>query len=604
MRNNITSPSILVFLAVLFYQNSCVQSDEPTNVIIVMTDDQGYGEIASHGNPWIDTPYLDQLRAESTRFTDFHVSPTCSPTRAALLTGHYSNRTGVWHTIAGRSLLRENEVTIADIFSQNGYETGIFGKWHLGDNYPFRPQDRGFKKTVVNGGGGVGQQPDTWGNDYFNDVYLHDGKPEKFNGYCTDIWFDHALAFIKKHQGKKPFFTYLTTNAPHGPFNVSDSYRLKYSDNSDIANPAFYGMIENIDDNMGRLLAFLKESGLEKNTILIFLTDNGTAAGVRFNKNREIIQGFNAGMRGIKGSEYEGGHRVPFYIRWPDGNIEAGRDIMTLASHIDVLPTLIDLLKLDSPKELQFDGQSLKTELYGNEDLEENRTIVTDSQREEFPQKWKKSATMRGKWRLINGNELYNVADDPAQKNDLAIEQPEMVRELREDYETWWSDIEGSFQDTPLISICPPEESVTILNIHDMHLDMGFEYDMPWNQSLLRAGKKCSGWWAVNVKNAGRYRLTFYRWPPEIRIPIGEEVPPTLKEPDTNWDGYETSNPRNIRQVHLQTGDFSAVKNVNLEAIGVSFEADLLVGAHKIRGKFIDDTSVPFAPNYIKVEKI
>jgi arylsulfatase A-like enzyme len=196
---------------------------KPPNVVLVVTDDQGYGDLGCHGNPILRTPNLDALYRQSVRLTDFHVGPTCAPTRASLMTGRYCNRTGVWHTIMGRSLLRRDEVTMADVFAAGGYRTGIFGKWHLGDNYPFRPQDRGFHEVLVHGGGGVGQTPDTWGNDYFDDTYLHNGTPEKFSGYCTDVWFDGAMRFIEANRDR-PFFAYLATNAPHSPYNVSERY--------------------------------------------------------------------------------------------------------------------------------------------------------------------------------------------------------------------------------------------------------------------------------------------------------------------------------------------------------------------------------------------
>ncbi|MHC5056243.1 MAG: sulfatase-like hydrolase/transferase, partial [Planctomycetota bacterium] len=255
-----------------------VRAATKPNVILVMTDDQGYGDLSCHGHPTLKTPHLDGLHAESTRFTDFHVSPTCSPTRAALMTGRYNNRAGVWHTIMGRSILLRDEVTAADVFAANGYRTGFFGKWHLGDNYPFRPEDRGFQTVWRHGGGGVGQTPDYWGNDYLGDTYWIDGKPTKFEGYCTDVWFDGLLKFVEANR-ERPFFAYVPTNAPHGPFISPPEY----------PNQGFYGMIRNIDDNMGRLMKRLDELGLAQDTILIFMTDNGTAAG-----------NFPAGMRGRK----------------------------------------------------------------------------------------------------------------------------------------------------------------------------------------------------------------------------------------------------------------------------------------------------------------
>jgi len=268
------------------------------NVIFILTDDQGYGDLACHGNPWIKTPNLDKLHSESVRFTNFHVGTTCAPSRSGLMTGKYCNKVGVWHTVNGREILREGETTLAEKMKTAGYKTGIFGKWHLGDNYPFRPQDRGFDEVLIHGGGGVGQQPDYWENDYFDDTYFHNGKPQKYKGYCTDVWFSEALKFIKANKNK-PFFCYLPTNAPHGPYNIADKYSNPYKNNPNIPNPNFYGMITNIDENIGRLREELKKMGIDKNTILVFMTDNGTAAGVKFGKNGEVVSGYNADMRGI-----------------------------------------------------------------------------------------------------------------------------------------------------------------------------------------------------------------------------------------------------------------------------------------------------------------
>ncbi|MGB2821551.1 MAG: arylsulfatase, partial [Phycisphaerae bacterium] len=279
------------------------------NVVLVITDDQGYGDLGCHGNEVIRTPNIDRLHGESVRLTNFHVGPTCAPTRAGLMTGRYCNCTGVWHTIAGRSLIRRDEVTMADVFAAGGYRTGIFGKWHLGDNYPFRPQDRGFQDVLVHGGGGVSQTPDYWGNDYFDDTYFRSGVPESCTGYCTDVWFDEAMKFIEAGRDR-PFFCYLPTNAPHGPYNVADSYSRPYRGLIPDQRANFYGMITNIDDNVGRLRAKLAELGIEENTILIWMTDNGTSAGCSLDENEFVREGFNAGMRGMKGSAYDGGHRT------------------------------------------------------------------------------------------------------------------------------------------------------------------------------------------------------------------------------------------------------------------------------------------------------
>ena len=344
-------------------------ADDRPNVIIVITDDQGYGDLSCHGNPILKTPHLDALYAESVRLADYHVSPTCSPSRSAIVTGHWTNRTGVWHTIMGRSMLRENEVTMGQIFKDAGYATGMFGKWHLGDNYPFRPEDRGYTEVMRLGGGGVGQTPDYWDNAYFDGSYWHNSVPEPVKGFCTDVFFDYAKRFIRAQKlAGKPFLAWIATNAPHGPMHAPEGASAPYRDQgTHLAN--FYGMIANIDDNVGALRALLDEEGLTENTIFIFTTDNGTSSGAKV---------FNASMRGAKGSEYDGGHRVPFFVHWPDGELSGGRDVMPITAHVDVLPTLIDLCGVAAPKEITFDGVSLEPLLRGDSEDWPDRILVTD----------------------------------------------------------------------------------------------------------------------------------------------------------------------------------------------------------------------------------
>jgi arylsulfatase A-like enzyme len=374
------------------------------SIVLVITDDQGYPALGSSGHPFIQTPNLDAFHEDSVRFTDFHSGTTCAPTRAGLFTGRYCNSTGVWHTIGGRSLLRRDEVSIASRLSSAGYATGLFGKWHLGDEYPYRPQDRGFTTTVCHGGGGISQQPDWWGNDYFNDTYMVNGEPVKFEGYCTNIFFDQGMRFIE-------------TNAPHGPFNVDPKYRDLYANNtSSDAYARFLGMCTNIDENFGRLRAHLARLGIEDDTILIFMSDNGqTQVG---DPDAEM---FNAGMRGFKGSEYEGGHRIPFFLRWKNGDVSGGRDVPQLSAYIDVTPTLLDLTGVSAESSETtgaptFDGQSLGTLVRGETDGFDwdSRIIVTDTQRVAHPLKWRKSCTMKGKWRLVDRNELYDLTTDLA----------------------------------------------------------------------------------------------------------------------------------------------------------------------------------------------
>lgn len=511
---------LLISLAIIIGSCSSLEPSGKPNVILVITDDQGYGEIAFHGNPWIQTPHMDQLAQESYRLTDFHVGTTCAPTRSGLITGRNCNRVGVWHTVNGRSLLRKNEVTIADVFQNNGYTTGMFGKWHLGDNYPYRPHDRGFDEAFYHGGGGVTQIHDFWDNDYFDDTYYRNGEPEKVSGYCTDVWFENALEFIETNR-EKPFFCYLSTNSPHGPFHVPQRYIDMYKDNPKITNPNFYGMITNVDENLGVLREKLEELDLADNTILIFMTDNGTAAGVELDGDGFPVAGFNAGMRGKKASEYNGGHRVPFYIHWKDGDIQTGKDVEQITSYNDIMPTLIDLCELDGP-DVKYDGTSIVPLLKGDAEEWAERIIITDTQREDIPVKGKQSAVMTDNWHLIRGEELYDMKNDPGQTTDVAGDYPQLVEEMRAAYEKWWEDISADFDDYCEIIINTEVENPVCIRAHDWHSTL----IPPWNQEHVRSGIPGNGFWVVDVAKAGTYEFALRRWPLETGLPLNGSLPP------------------------------------------------------------------------------
>ena len=550
------------------------------NVVLTITDDQGYGDLSGHGNPILQTPHLDRMREESARLENFHVGPTCAPTRAGLMTGRYCNSAGVWHTIAGRSLLRSDETTMADCFRAAGYRTGMFGKWHLGDNYPFRPHDRGFDEALYHGGGGVGQTPDYWGNDYFDDTYFDRGEPRQLDGYCTDVWFQQAIQFIERSAGD-PFFCYLSTNAPHGPFRVPDSYSRPYRGKVPQARANFFGMIANIDENFGRLREALRRLDLERDTILIFMTDNGTAAGCRLGPGGFVEDGFNAGMRGQKGSEYEGGHRVPFLIRWPNGGLEGGRAVNRLAANIDALPTLADLCGVSAPDHVH--GKSIRPLLYGQEEEWEERTLVTDSQRVETPIKWRKSAVMNDRWRLINGKELYDILEDPGQRSDIADAHPETVQELRDAYETWWELVSERFDDDPAIVIGTEHEPIADLTTHDWHNEKSA---CAWNQGMVRNGSVCNGYWRIETAQAGRYRFELRRWPLEEDRAAAEGIPGEI----INWYNGGKALPICSARIELvfegprfvgrAFGDRAAV---GPEDKGASFEFDLPAGPADLR---------------------
>jgi arylsulfatase A-like enzyme len=538
------------------------------NVILLLTDDQGYGDLSCHGNKVIQTPNLDRLHAQSTRLTNFHVDPTCSPTRSALMTGRYSSRTGVWHTVMGRSLLRKDETTLADVFAAGGYRTGIFGKWHLGDNYPYRPQERGFHEVLTFGGGGIGNTPDFWGNSYFDDTLLHNGRPEKFTGYCTDVFFAQALQFIEKNKDR-PFFLYLPTNAPHAPYNVADRYSKPYRDRGVPQRRAnFYGMIANIDENLGRLLARLKEWDLEKSTVVIFMTDNGSAAGA----GPKVGDGYNAGMRGLKGSEYDGGHRVPCFFRWP-GKIAAGVDRPALTAHIDILPTLIDLCGLKKPAKA-LDGTSLRPLLEGKKEWPA-RTLFVHSQRIDHPEKWRKCAVMTERWRLVNGKELYDMSADPGQKKDIEDKHSPVISGLRHAYEKWYADLSRRFDEYCEIPVGVEKQGPTHLVCHDWHGERA-----PSGQEQVRNRIQANGFWAVEVARPGKYAVTLRERPAVAKFPLTAVT------------------------ARLTVGKVDASKPVPAGTTSVTFEVDLTSGKTRLQTWLTEKDGTSRGAYFVEVKHV
>lgn len=589
----------------LFLATLCANAADKPNIVLIITDDQGYGDLGCHGNPVIQTPHMDALAAESSQLSDYHVAPTCSPTRAALLTGHWTNRTGVWHTIMGRSMLRTNEVTLAQLLKDNGYATGMFGKWHLGDNYPYRPHDRGFIEAYYHGGGGVGQTPDYWNNSYFDGSYFRNGKPEPAKGFCTDVFFEQANSFIKAcAKEKKPFFAYISTNAPHGPWHCPEKYMELYPDQPKMTQ-AFFGMITNIDENLGKTRKLLKELGIAENTIVIFTTDNGTAGGAKV---------FNADMRGQKGSEYDGGHRVPFFLHWPKGGMNQKYVNSEITHAIDVVPTLMDLTGSKVPKELKFDGVSIRSLLDPAIDADwPERFIVTDSQRVVDPIKWRKSAVMSNQWRLINGTELYDIKADPGQKNDVAAKHPEQVKLMRDFYENWWTELKPTFALTTELYVGHPDAPVVTLTAHDW---LEVPQAPPWNQAQIRWGghegrtgkydsAKYKGHWAVKVIEAGTYEISLMRYPAEANAPIRAAMQPGENVPGAS-NAYRTSKGIAFpftKAVLKIDGKEIATQPVTEKDTTITFTTQLEEGSIQLAPVFITESGGEIGAYYAVVTK-
>ena len=473
------------------------KSSKP-NIILIMTDDQGWAQVGFHGNPYIRTPTLDRMAAESTEFTQFYVEPKCAPTRAALLTGRHGYRSRVVDTYLGRTLLDPEAVTLAELLAADGYATGIFGKWHLGDNFPLRPMDQGFQETLVHRGGGLGQPAGPPGNTYWDPVLEHNGESKEYEGYCTKIFTDALIGFIRANRDR-PFFGYLATNVPHGPFDVDEEWIEPYREMGLPERTArVYGMIEEFDQNLYRLLKELDALSLAEHTIVIFLTDNGPTQ-----------QTFTAGLKERKGSAYDGGTRVPFLFRWPS-RVEPGRRVDRIAAHIDLVPTLLEAAGVKAPSQ-PFDGVSLWPLLSGTTAPEDwpDRTIYLQNHRGDIPQLNRNVSARTQRWKIVQplGKatdpmppgaefELYDMTSDPGETTNLANEQPEIVEKMRRGYEEWFRDVSSRGFKPVRIHLGSQQEPSTTLS----RFDWRGEYDD-------RAGEGALGYWPVVIDRQGPYDL-------------------------------------------------------------------------------------------------
>lgn len=457
----ITEIWLLIFTALILDRslsgNSLIAAERP-NVVLIMTDDQGYPPIAKLGHPWIRTPNLDALHESSTRFSRFLVCPTCSPTRSAMMTGRHSMRNGVTHTILERERLTLDAVTLPQTLAKVGYKSAIFGKWHLGDEEPYQPHRRGFDHTFIHGAGGIGQAydcscADVPKNSYFDPVIRMNGSFVKTRGFCTDVFFSAAIDWINEaKKSNSPFFAYIATNAPHGPYLAPEGSKKRFLDMGfGEEQAAFYGMIENIDENVGRLMEDLKEQDLFRNTVVIFMSDNGMTGGGsgklgkamgRDSDGQELLP-YNAGMRGLKVSPDEGGVRVPFFVRW-DGHWKAGRDIDRIAGDIDVFPTIAAIARAELPAG-QVEGRSLVPLL--DDALTEwaDRYLYTHVGRwptgkEPNDFQWKNFSVRNQRFRFVDNTELFDMEADPGQTQNVIEQFPEVVKEFRTVYNTWWKE--------------------------------------------------------------------------------------------------------------------------------------------------------------------
>src|SRR5262245_1463242 len=542
------------------------------NVIILLTDDMGYGDLSCHGNPVLKTPNWDKLHAESIRLTDFHVTPMCTPTRGQLMSGMDAMRNGASSVSAGRSMLRPGIPTLPEAFAAGGYKTALFGKWHLGDSYPNLPQYKGFHEAVYHLGWGITSMADTWQNDLFDGRFFHNDKLQQYKGYCTDLFFDLGMAWMKERAAnKEPFLLYLPTHAPHGPHWVPDKYKALYKGKG----PApFFGMVANIDENIGRLEKFLADSGLKDDTIVIYLNDNGATAGANV---------FNAGMRGRKTTYYDGGHRAACFIRWPNGGLGQPRDIGELTENQDLFPTLLDLCGVEKPKAAKFDGTSLAGLLKGTQDKLPDRTLVVQYAEQPNREKLEKgyACVMWKKWRLVHGTELYDLAADPGQQTNVASKHPDILKRLKDHYDAWWKEIEPLTEDFVPVIVGADEENPVRLSSADwakIYCD---------NMNDLRSGRAKNGPWHIQAAKAGEYEIALRRWPKEADAAMAAGVP-EFKAVD---GGLPAGVALPVAKARLKVADLDETKLVAVTDKEVVFTARLPAGEKLRMQTWLSDAS-------------
>ena len=543
----------IIFLLILFI--SCnKQVEQKPNIILIITDDQGYGDIGYNGNPHIKTPNLDLLATNSMRFNNFYVSPVCAPTRSSLLTGRYSLRTGVTDTYNGGAMMSNDETTLAEILKENNYQTGIFGKWHLGDNYPFRPTDQGFHESLIHLSGGIGQVGDFTnyykGNrSYFDPILWHNNEQKKYEGYCSDIFTDKAIKFIEENKSNQ-FFCYLSFNAPHTPLQVPDKYydlyknvdpsviseseKISMTEKNVLDAKRIYGMVTNIDDNVGKLVSKLKELNIGKNTILIFMTDNGPQQ-FRYVSN----------LRGLKSSVYNGGIKVPFYLSYPKIH-DAGLDLDNFSAHIDVLPSLLDLCDIETPKNIKIDGKN-----FLNKSTEE-RSFFSYWTRKS-PELYQNMSLNKGNYKLVGNTnydspierfELFDIDNDPYEMENLIENKKELAIQMKLEMDNIYNELINSknIKNKPRIIIGSEFENPTYLNRNDASGQRGI-----WAQNEI------FGFWRIKALS-GKYNFRFKfnnmnLTSGEMVIEVGSQVYSKKVEVDDN--GYAL-----MENIHLNEGEF------------------------------------------------
>jgi arylsulfatase A-like enzyme len=511
------------------------QAQDRPNVVFVLSDNQSFYEMSCHGHAQIKTPSIDALAKESVEFTHFYAPPFCSPSRSVILTGRYAMRSGVFTTVAGRSILHRNATTLADILRGSGYHTAIFGKWHLGFSYPYRPQDRGFDEVFVHGGGGVGQMEDYFGNTLFDTTFVHNGQVSPSQGYCTDTLFDRAMADIESQQNQ-PFFCFVSTPVTHSPHHGPRELVAKLKADGLTGNLDLFAQVMNLDMNIGRLIEKIDDLDLARRTIFIYASDQGMSD-----------RGAPHGDQRL-GLAYDPAHHVPFFIRVPGAKPYV---CDRLAGMIDFFPTILDLCGIGSP--VESDGLSLKPLLLGDaRDWPSDRTLIIQCPRGRTAIKWKNASLKTERWRLTDGEKLYDIKADPRQSRDVAADHPEVFQRLREQYEAYWQDLPP--QETTLSRHLLGAEACPEVVLNGMDWYRG---STPWHKGAFTS--RTNGAWAVRVVRDGRYTFQCRHYPREADKLI------------------------EATQAVLKIGDQLHEQRIDEDATHVEFEIDLTAGDYDLQ---------------------
>jgi arylsulfatase A-like enzyme len=498
------SPSVIFILLSMITSSAGYAAEQPPNVVIMLIDNHGYYELSCHGHPVVQTPRIDRLAQEGVSFTDFHAPPFCSPSRAELLTGRYALRAGIYNTVGGVSILHRNETTLANILKKKGYRTGVFGKWHLGTSYPYAPKFRGFDEVFVHGGGGVSQLVDYYGNTHMNATFEHNGQYVKSRGFSTDVLFDQGIDFMGRNR-ETPFFCFITTPAVHFPVlsHPENRKRLEARGVDDQKNLPIYSMIENVDDNVGRLLDYLEEKGLKKNTLVILASDQGVNdRGAVTHRAGEILN---------RGVQYDEKHQVYCMIQYPRLTDTQAGPCDQLVGMVDVLPTVLDLCGIDHAEDLgNLDGQSLKPLLAGTDDWDNQRTLIVQCPRSRERNKWENVSVKYQTWRLVDGDELFDTKNDRGQLVNLIDKQPKLSRELKAAYDSFWQSLPSASDLLSAHTLGASQAPSLRLNGMDWYIG-----HQPWTQGGLK-NKTSQGTWRVDIAQNGSYRFELRRYPREF----------------------------------------------------------------------------------------